>query len=73
MEEIRQIGVFRRTSPKHITGKIRSARGGAIVEISIVLPLFMICLVGTLELGRALSQLSWMSQATYEAVRAGVR
>jgi Flp pilus assembly protein TadG len=48
---------------------LRDQRGAAAVEIAIVLPLFLMVILGTLELGRALESRNDMSHALSRAVR----
>ncbi len=48
---------------------LREQRGVAAVELAIVLPLFIMLVLGTLELGRALESRNDMSHALSRAVR----
>ncbi len=48
---------------------LRDQRGVAAVELAIVLPLFLMVVLGTLELGRALESRNDMSHALSRAVR----
>ena len=46
-------------------------RGAAILELAVVLPIFLILMAGTFEVGRALNQYLILTQVAYEGVRAG--
>jgi len=46
-------------------------RGAALIELAIVVPLLALLLFGVFSLGRAISQLAWVSQSSYAAVVAG--
>ena len=46
-------------------------RGAAMVEFAIVLPVLILLLVGTVQLGRLFSQIIWAANTNYEALRTG--
>ena len=51
--------------------RIHQRAGAAIVELAIVLPVLVLILIGTVQLGRLLSQIVWTANNNYEAVRTG--
>jgi Flp pilus assembly protein TadG len=53
--------------PQHLS--VRSQRGQSIVELALLLPLFLIVILGIIEVGR----LWWTQQALTNAAREGVR
>lgn len=48
-----------------------SINGGAMVELAIVLPVLILLMIGTVQLGRLLSQIIWSANINYEALRTG--
>lgn len=51
--------------------RAKSEKGVALIELAIVLPLFLLIVVGVYEVGRALNQYLVLTQIAYEGVRAG--
>src|SRR6185312_16248181 len=60
---MRALGLRRRTG---------SRRGQALVEFALVLPIFILLLVGIFDFGRAIYAYNTISNAAREAVRVGV-
>jgi len=56
---------------KHRFSYLGAGCGAVVNEFVLVLPLLLIFFTGLLEFGRALNQISWLSQTTYEAARVG--
>lgn len=54
-----------------IKQSLRKDKGGVLIEMSVVLPLCLLFLLGILELGRVLAQYSWVQQTTYNAALLG--
>jgi len=49
----------------------RTSRGIALLELAIVMPFFLLVMIGTFEIGRAFNQYLILTQIAYEGVRAG--
>jgi hypothetical protein len=45
--------------------------GGALIELSLVLPVMILLLVGIIEYGKSFSQAFWIAQASYNSVLKG--
>jgi Flp pilus assembly protein TadG len=50
----------------------RSSRGQALVEFALILPIFVLVLVGIFDLGRAVYSFNTISNASRQAVRLGI-
>ena len=56
----------------HLRSRTGSRRGQALVEFALVLPIFILLLVGIFDFGRAIYAYNTISNAAREAVRVGV-
>ena len=50
----------------------RSQRGQSVVEIALILPVFLLCVLGMLDLGRAVYSHTVLSNAVREGCRAAI-
>ena len=64
------MGAFLRHSKEQFGGA-RAARGAALVEFAIALPLIMLFMVGVYDLGRAESQINTLAQVAYQVAFIG--